>query len=227
MISHKHKCIFIHIPKTAGTSINTFFHPGVKFHYKTPDYERLFGWCPKRQLHMQHATAKQLLETELITQEQWDNYYKFTFVRNPWDRAYSDYLWIMNDRKVKGTFSEYLNKQGGFKEIFTNQNNADYRGDHLWPQTDFFDLEGPLRLDYIGKFENFPKEINFILKELQINKTFDSYENRQEKLLKHYSDFYNRRTKRLVENVFKNDIQLLKYDFNMKTPLIYRLKQLF
>ena len=64
MISHKHKCIFIHIPKTAGTSINTFFHPGVDFHYDKPDYDRLFGWCPERKFHMQHATSKQLLETE-------------------------------------------------------------------------------------------------------------------------------------------------------------------
>ncbi len=227
MISHKHKCIFIHIPKTAGTSIITFFHPEAKFNYKIPDYERLYGWCPKRQLHLQHATAKELLETELLTQEQWENYYKFTFVRNPWDRAYSDYMWIMKDRKVKGTFSEYLYKQGGFKEVFTNQNNADYRGDHLLPQTDFFDFEGLYKVDFIGKFEKFPEDIGEVLKMLNLNNGFNRHENKQQKLLKHYSEFYTQNKKKLIENIYRKDIGHLNYVFEDKKSVLSKLKSFF
>ena len=126
MISHKHKCIFIHIPKTAGTSIYSFFYPEVSFHFENPDYERLFGWCPKRKLHMQHATSKQLLETELITEEEWNTYYKFAFVRNPWDRAYSDYMWMQEFTNVKGSFNAYINREKVFKNILNDKSNNKY-----------------------------------------------------------------------------------------------------
>ena len=57
------KQIFIHIPKTAGTSINAFFHPEKIFDNSVPDYDALYGWCPERKFYLQHATSKQLVET--------------------------------------------------------------------------------------------------------------------------------------------------------------------
>ena len=104
MISHKHKCIFIHIPKCAGTSIKYFLFPDENVHWFDANYEVVHGWCPQRKFFMQHATSKQLVETGLISREQWDTYFKFTFVRNPWDRAVSDYFWMMKDRKIKDSF---------------------------------------------------------------------------------------------------------------------------
>src|SRR5690606_39458213 len=134
MISHKHKCIFIHIPKCAGSSIRDFYFDTPNLDWRTPNYELLYGWCPKRRIHLQHATAKQLLETELITENDWNDYFKFTFVRNPWDRAYSSYLWVMKDRKIKGTFDSFINKEGVFKEVLTNQKIKYNRACHLWLQ---------------------------------------------------------------------------------------------
>ncbi|WP_339703440.1 sulfotransferase family 2 domain-containing protein [uncultured Marixanthomonas sp.] len=212
MISHEHKCIFIHIPKTAGTSINEFFHPGVKFKVATPDYERLFGWCPKRRLHMQHATSKQLLETELITEEQWNAYFKFTFVRNPWDRAYSDYLWIQSYAGVKGSFNDYLNRTNEFSRILNDNSNYDYLGDHLLNQTDFFDFEGKYKLDFIGRFENFDADIALILKQLSIKEKFELHKNKSERHL-HYSNFYTKSRMKKVKNIYERDISLLEYSF--------------
>ena len=79
MISHKHKFIFIHIPKCAGSSIRDFYFDTPNLDWKIPNYDLLYGWCPKRKIHLQHATAKQILETDLVSRAVWDNYYKFTF----------------------------------------------------------------------------------------------------------------------------------------------------
>jgi len=223
VISHQHKCIFIHIPKTAGTSINSYFHPGVKFHFKNPDYERLFGWCPKRRLHMQHATAKQLLETELITKSQWQDYYKFTFVRNPWDRAYSDYLFIQEFAGVKGSFKNYLNKEKEFKQILSDNSNYHFLGDHLLPQTDFFDEES-YKLDFIGRFENFEEDIHFILNKLSINKKFNEYQNRS-KRVKNYANFYKNSEVKLVSEIYTDDILKLNYAFNDNRTGYNKLKK--
>jgi len=227
MISHEHKCIFVHIPKTAGTSINTFFHPDVTFLHAKPDYKRLFGWCPKRKLHMQHATAKQLLETELITQEQWDTYFKFTFVRNPWDRAYSDYLWLMKDRKIKDSFSNYIQKAGLFSEVLNYSNQIDYRGDHLMSQIEFLTINGVIDIDFIGRFENFGQDILTINQNLGIVKKFNVHDKKNTKRFKHYSFFYNDVNKKLVETKFKNDIKKLNYEFENKTDFALNLKKIF
>ena len=110
MISHQHKIIFIHIPKCAGSSIKDYYFNSPQLDWKTPNYDLLYGWCPKRKIHLQHATSKQLLETELISEQVFKTYFKFTFVRNPYDRSYSDYLWVQKDRKIKGSFKDYCQR---------------------------------------------------------------------------------------------------------------------
>ena len=226
MISHKLKCIFIHIPKTAGTSINEFFHPGVKFKVTPPDYERLFGWCSKRGIHMQHATSKQLLETELITEEQWKTYFKFTFVRNPWDRAYSDFLWVQRYSGVSGTFKDYINKSGSFEIILNNSKTSNFLGDHLLEQTEFFDFEGFYKPDFIGRFETFNTDINQILNRLSMEEDFNLHKNKT-KRLNHYSYFYTGSRRMMVEKTFKNDIKILNYIFEDKKTGLDSLKKYF
>ena len=83
MISHEHKCIFVHLPKVAGDSIeraltNEGWHtPRGKIPYK-----------------IQHEPSSSLKE---IYAEFWDEYFKFSFVRNPWDLLISTYMWERMD----------------------------------------------------------------------------------------------------------------------------------
>jgi hypothetical protein len=224
MINHKYKIIFIHIPKCAGTSITKFFSSEKKINWKQANYNELYGWCPKRKLFMQHATAKQLLETNLITEEQWKTYYKFTFVRNPWDRALSDYFWLINVCKINGSFKDYIMKRGQFYKVLNNQEEIYYRGDHHRKQTEFFDFQGSFKLDYVGRFENFASDINEILKAVGVENKFNIYTNKSHKAREHYSIYYTRSLKQLVESKFKEDIEILRYSFEEKKQGLYRLK---
>lgn len=213
MISHKYKCIFIHIPKTAGSSINEYLAEGVVLDWKKPNYEVLYGWCPDRKIHLQHATSKQLLETELVTENQWETYFKFTFVRNPWDRAYSDYLWIMKDRSIKGTFKEYIFQTGEFDYVLNDNNTLNFRGDHILQQLDFFNLDGDDKVDFIGRFENFSEDIKILNNRLKIPKPFDLHAKKNTNRLYHYSQFYTNSQKKLIEEKYKIDIESLNYNF--------------
>ena len=73
MISHKHKCIFIHIQRTGGTSIERWLQGedqwNLKHNYK----------------HITTSYAK-----ERAYPEYYDDYFKFTFVRNPYERVLSE-----------------------------------------------------------------------------------------------------------------------------------------
>lgn len=71
MISHQHRCIFIHIPRTAGTSIESWLEPTPQW-LKSPNEK--------------HLTAIQAKEHY---SEFWDDYFKFTIVRHPYSRSFS------------------------------------------------------------------------------------------------------------------------------------------
>lgn len=215
MICHKKKIIYIHIPKCGGSSLNKFYIHSEQLDWKTPNYDLLYGWCPKRQIHLQHATSKQLLETELVTQEQWDNYFKFTFVRNPWDRSYSDYFWIKKDCKVEGPFRDYLHASNNFEPFLSkkNINSKSYRGDHLQPQMDFFTIDGDYDMDFVGRFEHFQDEVLKLNTILGITEDFHFHEKKNHKKTQHYSFFYNDKRKNMVEDIYNVDINQLEYSF--------------
>src|SRR5258707_7699115 len=63
------RCIFIHIPKTAGTSLS----------------QALFG---------RHSRHIPYIEYEKGNPRKFRQYFKFTFVRNPWDRLVSTYFFL-------------------------------------------------------------------------------------------------------------------------------------
>jgi len=226
MISHQHKCIFIHIPKTAGSSVNRFYLPQTKLDWRFPNYDVLYGWCPKRKIHLQHATAKQLLELDLISEENWKSYYKFSFVRNPWDRSYSDYLWMMKDTKIKGSFKDYALKQGVFKKVLTDRSHKSYRGDHLISQSDFLEVSKGLEIDYIGRFENFSHDISKINAFLKVNRVMDLHEKKNKKRHNHYSLFYTGSNRKLVSKVFEEDINQFGYKFLDEKVGFKRLKNI-
>ena len=213
MISHAHRCIFIHIPKCAGTSVKYFLFPNEKIHWKEANYEVLHGWCPKRKFFMQHATAQQLLETELVTPEQWESYTKFTFVRNPWDRAVSDYFWLMKDQKIKDSFSHYLRRSGKFTKVLNEVSETYYRGEHLDPQSHFFDNDGPYALDYVGRFENFLEDMQQVLQLLHIDRPFETHINASKKKRKQYSRYYSDKNRDWVAQQYAQDLENFGYGF--------------
>lgn len=225
MISHKYKCIFIHIPKCAGTSVNCFLADNQHFDWTKPNYEYLYGWCPVRKIHLQHATASQMIELDLVTKEQWESYFKFTIVRNPWDRAYSDYLWMKKDRRINDSFKSYIYKTGKFISVLNDDSNMSYRGDHLLQQTEFFDFNnGFLGVDRVIRFENLAKEISDVTKFLKIKKKFDLALNISSNRKKHYSYFYTASRKKWVSQFFSSDIKKLEYNFDDQKEGIHLFK---
>jgi hypothetical protein len=105
MISQTHKFIFIHIPGTGGTSIEF----GLK-NYQSGELCGVGGgiWEPEKSikekiesihgksicLNAKHMTALQWKE---VLGDEYDNYYKFTIVRHPLDKAMS--LFKFNNQK--------------------------------------------------------------------------------------------------------------------------------
>ena len=150
MINHKYKCIFIHIQRTAGSSIEN----------KIDDKN---WWSDKDLRPYKHLLASQ---AKKIYSQHWNDYFKFSIVRNPWARMVSMLQ-----------FSPFLGvtERGGLLNI------SGYKKKYGFPATVEYDsrfhqkkdipegCEGSAysnildeELDFIGSYENLEKDAQFI-----------------------------------------------------------------
>jgi hypothetical protein len=175
MISHKHKCIFIHISKCAGSSIEHGF--GINLYDNSENNNKnLFGWNYEHEIFLQHATPQQLLDNKFITQEIWDTYYKFIIVRNPFSRLISDYFWLRSESGIRDSFKNFLNAKGKYEKILKVKDYETYRGDHLTPQISYFYLNGKsISYERVLRFENLNTELKLLCSDLSINPNMFSH----------------------------------------------------
>jgi hypothetical protein len=96
MISHEHKCIFLHIPKTGGGSVENLFTGA---HIPCAPITTSLGFTERR-----HFTPDKLFAYNPNFSEIWDTYRKFTFVRNPWSRLWSYWQFHKNDENLIPAF---------------------------------------------------------------------------------------------------------------------------
>lgn len=200
MISHKHKCIFIHIPKCAGSSVE-----------KSLMGKQYVKWDEHNKIWVQHATAQQV--KKLYCQD-YEDYFSFAFVRNPWDRAVSDYFWIKKDLKIKDTFKNFLLLENNFNtpKLSYPHLNSFGRGDHVLAQSDFIlNSRGEQIVNFIGKFENLQQDFNIVCDKIGIPKQRLPHKNKGDH--KHYTEYYNNETCEIVAEKYKKDVEYFNYEF--------------
>lgn len=209
MIDHEHKFIFIHIPKCAGTSVYKALIPENDWHYNI-NVTKHGGWDAKNKIYKQHATA---LQTKEFYRPDFDNYFSFTFTRNPWSKVVSDYFWMTNSdgRMRKGTFLEYLNNENDF-DLENLKKETFYRYDHIIPQTDFIlDKNGENMVNFIGRFENLQNDFDIICEKIGIPQQQLPHKNKTNH--KHYTEYYDEETRQIVADKYAKDIEYFGYIF--------------
>lgn len=216
MISHKYKCIFIHIAKCAGTTVEYYF--GVNLDKKISEHDNmLYGWDNKNKLWLQHSTPQQLIDLNLISIDEWNSYYKFIIYRNSWDKCFSDFNWMKKTHRIDDTFENYIKRRGKFSKTLNDSTEAYYSGDHLTKQKEYFYLNGE-RIDYDLeiKFSQLKKGFEKLKKDLSLPRHFFSEKKNESsnKRSRHYSRFYDDNKKRLVEEHYKDDIEFFDFKFN-------------
>lgn len=209
MILHRDKAVFVHIPKDGGTSIEKNWFPEVIVSAHS-NYDLFVGWHEQRLMWMHHATMTEILELYTGT-EDIESYFSFTFVRNPWDRALSDWHWMKKNLKVDQPFEDYLNIVGDFRAAcFARDRN--YRGDHFKTQTEFIYQDGERLVDFVGRFENIREDFQTIRSILGLPPAKLPHYNKTS-YPRPYWKHYNDKQRELVEEIFQEDITLFGYQF--------------
>jgi hypothetical protein len=212
-ISFIHRLIFIHIPKTAGTTIGMKINklPQKKF------WEQLLlnGYDEKKNKHLQHFTYMDLLE--YCSSKKYD-VNKFTFfavVRNPFDRIISDFYFSFNTvlkTPIRETDLDLLQKKfADFLDDFLsdNGNKFDY---HEVPQYKYLiDEKGeiPSKIK-IFKFETLAQDFET----LGIGK-LDIHINMAKNKKYNYRDYFNDVTYKKVLDFYREDFIRFGYSTSL------------
>jgi hypothetical protein len=231
MVSHKHKCIFVHIPKTAGTSIENILSDRPNGEISLPrissvtNYREFTGWDNVNMYWLQHATMQQIHDDYI---GDFRGYFKFAIVRNPWERTISDYIWIQKTMNISGSVKSYLLLTDAFS-ILKIRDERYYRLDHTIPQYNFlFDTDNNQLVDFIGRFENLQEDFNIVCDKIGIPQQQLAYTKKQRDstgryttisnesrkyVQKHYTEFYDEETNQIVAEKYAKDIEMFGYKF--------------
>ena len=227
MISHKYKCVFIHIPKCAGTSIESALGHLDNHNGRGGQDHRSIRMIEQPWMNFNAITSKENIAEILrrpkhqyskkvlnpknkytLTKEQYDSYFKFTIIRNPWARAFSLYKNVMNDEIHKKNLK--ITKDLSLRE-FLNL----YAGKGmLRPQVYWIkNFEGKISLDYIGRFENLSEDVHEIFKKLQLENI--KLPHKIKGTGKDYREIYDDESIQIVSEVYKEEIRMFNYTFNI------------
>lgn len=220
MISHQKKFIFIHVGKTGGNSCNLLLQKysdqQVVITKKEKKGRNAVMILDENGKNIKHLTA--LEYREKLGQEKFNSFYKFAFVRNPWDRMvsyfsffYEHEFWyhlILPQENRRSTPNHYILRR--FNKMLLNLR---YR--KKFKMLPFLtDESGKIIVDYIGKFEEYKKCLKEVFDKLEIPFAETFHENKTQH--SHYSFYYDETTKQFVADWFKDEISLFGYKFERK-----------
>lgn len=188
------KCIFVHIPKCAGVAVSKSLFGNLGGGHKT-----LIGY------------------QTVFSPEDYVRYFKFTFVRNPWDRLVSAYLFLKNgginsDDKAWAAknLSAYNEFDAFVREGLRRREILAFK--HFRPQRSFVCLEGKQPgVDFLGRYENLAADFEFVCRKLNVQ-TKLCREN-QNSSRADYGKYYTPETRQIVGEVYRDDIEIFDYSF--------------
>ena len=189
----KHHCIFVHVTKTGGTSIAKCLFGYLPYHYTAIDYRVIYG------------------------RKTFRHYFKFSCVRNPWDRVYSAFRylkaggWDEKDRVwAESNLAEYDEFGLFVKQWLTPENIRSHL--HFHPQYHFIcDAKGEILVDDLIYFETINDDFKRIAERLQIDAEL-GHHNANPGI--NYRDVYDSESKNKVANIYARDIELLGYNYD-------------
>ncbi len=208
IISHKHKFIFFAVPKTATHTIRQ----ALRTHLGENDWEQqvLFG---KQSIPIPeiaaivhgHISCRQLRPA--LDKNSWDEYLKFAFVRNPYDRFVSTCAFLNRENgNYAGNEMQFM-KQALQRERFRQRILA-------VPQSQLLlDNNGELAVDYVGRFEELQSSYDEVCRRISI--PTEKLESKNRSKHNNYSTYYDAELQQAVAEFYELDFKLFGYNPDM------------
>ncbi len=228
------KITFIHIPKTAGSSIINSLNKNYDLLFKGNREDFI---NEKIDINKNYNDSSNLigdfnvhLPFDLIKMNK--NYLNkpvFTFVRNPYSRAVSLYFECLRDSKHHKKLN--INSKTNFVDFLFKVKDNDYW--FTMPMINWIGNDNFGKIDHIARFENFENELKTIVKKFNIKIEYNIHNVNNSVGNKYspanYVNFYkDKKSLNLIEDIYKKDLVNFNYNFeNFKNFEIKRSSKLF
>lgn len=186
MLSPDLKGAFIRVPKTASTTVVFALRPTIYIRAHIT-YEALLA---------------KFLDHDGGTQEEWNSLFKFSFVRNPWDRYVSFYF---HDMKAKSKSVSVENFRAYIRNAQIDPNKLRTNPGSMFENAD---------LDFVGQFENLALDLNRIQHCLGVERRSPGHEKKSiHRPTRGWCDLYDDETRAIVEEAGSWEIERFGYTF--------------
>ncbi len=213
IISRRKKFIFIHNPKTGGSSITSSFNKYGYLLSRFPDrvqnYSRLVldeSW--QLGLFRKHIPAFDL-KTK-VPPNVWNSYFKFGFVRNPYDRIISLFNYVRQtpDHLEFQEFIRHKDINGYLDQIM----KVDLTTEPWHCQSYYLtDKEGNILVDYVGKFENLNSDFEKINSILHLTDPQLKHLNKSQRE-RDISKVLDKESIQKVNHIYRRDFENFRYE---------------
>jgi hypothetical protein len=194
IISNSHNFVFIATTKTGSTTIEKYLWSYKSKHKITHFDDSYNKHCPLKIIYEKFPFI--------------DNYFKFAVVRNPFDWVVSWYFYRKSVSNNNNT------KDISFKEWLVDKNSSAYNIEGIGltlSQYDIISCDANIKIDFIGKYENLQEDFDIICDKIGIPRQELPRENRSNH--KHYTEYYDDETRKIVAEKFAKDIKYFGYKF--------------
>jgi len=191
MISHKHRFIFVHVGRTGGSSL-----------------ERLAGIDQTNDPRTSHTGNTDFSEKHATFSDyyrqypkQFPHYFKFTIIRNPYERLVSAWFWrctIVKDHQC--SFLEFALSR---PENWSFKSRLELEHLCFSESVDTF--------DFVARYENINSDLRYICSQTGLDYSKYPHTNKTEHL--DYWKYYDDKTMKLVTKRFRLDIEYFDYTF--------------
>ena len=150
------------------------------------------AWTPKDNPHppLKHY------ETEGVLKAPLNEYFLFTFTRNPWARQVSGYYWQDWPRKEGLTFAEYCRR----KTMMYQYNCLRYH------------TPSPIHFDFVGRMENIQTDFDALCDKLGLQRMTIPHVNTTEH--GDYREYYDDESREIIAEKYARDIEIFGYTFD-------------
>lgn len=217
LISHSHRFIFFHVAKTGGLSVREALLPYAEepARFKIPRPARedregkpnpLYTVWETLLLHAKASDARRELGEELFR-----SYFKFAFVRNPWDWHVSMYHFIL--REPTHIRHRLVSDMGSFEQFLhwvVKTPNPYPKGATRTQLDALCAPDRSLLVDAVGRYEHLSTDFQRFCNQLNVQADL-GHLNRSHHAS--YTQYYTQETRALIAEHFKEDIQTFGYTF--------------
>ncbi len=160
----------------------------------------------KKRYRLYHPSASRIKEFDV---KAWSSFFKFCFVRNPYEKAVSDYIWRVRSRGIDLSFCDFLKKIAD-PGIQDKERVVPSCPDN-WPM---YTINDEIVADFVGRYENFASDFKEICGCIGI-----PFKEGNIPRIKHirdyrYQDYYGEKEKKLVANIYHKEIEHFGYSFS-------------